>query len=260
MQQQVDEVAGTPAEAGMLANRSAVAAHAGRAREARELTARAVELATSRGFADGASLYSAGQALWEAAYGDCGSAKGTAERTLALSHGRTPLAWSALALALCGGTAEALRLAGELERRFPEDFFARTAWLPMVRAALETDGGRADRAVELLEPPERTELGVVTALWPAYLRGRAHLDRGDAPAARAQFQRILDHRGVLAPKEFNPVAIVLLPLAHLGQARAARLSGDADASRRSCESLLALWKDADADVPVVAAARRECGR
>jgi hypothetical protein len=65
---------------------------------------------------------------------------------------------------------------------------------------------------------------------------------------------------VLAPKEFNPVAVVLLPLAHLGRARAARLLGDTDESRRSCDALLALWKDADADVPVVEAARRECGR
>jgi DNA-binding winged helix-turn-helix (wHTH) protein/tetratricopeptide (TPR) repeat protein len=260
MRAQVDQVAGTPAEAGMLAHQSAVAAHAGRAAEARELTQRAVDLATSRGFADGASLYSAGQALWEAGYDDCRGAKRTAARTLALSHGRTPLAWSALAFALCGQAADALRLAGELERRFPQDFFAKTAWVPMVHAALETRAGRAGRAIELLEAPGRTELGTVTALWPAYLRGRAHLGRRDAPAARAEFQKILEHRGLLAPKEFNPVAVVLLPLAYLGRARAARLAGDANDGRTSCEALLALWKDADPDVPVVAAARRECAQ
>ena len=260
MQQQVAEVAGTPAEAGMLANQSAVAAHSGRAREARELTARAVDLATGRGFADAASLYSAGQALWEAGYGDCRGAKRTAARTLALSRGRTPLAWSALALALCREAPDAERLAGEMERRFPQDFFVRTAWLPMVRAALETGAGRSDRAIELLEHPRQTELGVVTALWPAYLRGRAHLDRGDPAAARGEFQKILEHRGVLAPKEFNPVSVVLLPLAYLGRARAGRLAGDANEARTSCAALLALWKDADGDVPVVAAARRECAR
>jgi DNA-binding winged helix-turn-helix (wHTH) protein/tetratricopeptide (TPR) repeat protein len=260
MRAQVDQVAGTPAEAGMLAHQSAVAAHAGRAPEARELTQRAVDLATSRGFADGASLYSAGQALWEAGYEDCRGAKRTAARTLALSHGRTPLAWSALAFALCGHAADALRVAGELERRFPQDFFAKTAWVPMVRAALETRAGRADRAIDLLEAPGRTELGTVTALWPAYLRGRAHLGRRDAPAARAEFQKILENRGLLAPKEFNPVAVVLLPLAYLGRARAARLAGDANDGRTSCEALLALWKDADPDVPVVAAARRECAQ
>jgi DNA-binding winged helix-turn-helix (wHTH) protein/tetratricopeptide (TPR) repeat protein len=260
MQQQVDLVAGTPAEAGMLANQSAVAAYAGRAREARELTARAVDLAKSHGFADGASLYSAGQALWESAYGDCPAAKRTSARTLTLAHGRTPLAWSALALALCGEASDAERLAADLERRFPQDSFVRTAWVPMVRAALETRAGRASRAIDLLEPAGRTELGVVTALWPAYLRGRAHLDRGDPRAARTEFQKILDHRGVLAPKEFNPVAIVLLPLAHLGQARAARLAGDTNDGRAPCSALLALWKDSDGDVPVVETARRECGR
>lgn len=259
MQEQVDLMAGTPAEAGMLANQSAVAAYAGRGREARERTARAVDLATSHGFADGASLYSAGQALWEAAYGDCQGAKRTAARTLALSRGRTPASWTALALALCGETAEAERLAADLERRFPQDSFVNTAWLPMVRAALETGAGRADRAIERLEAPGRTELGVVTALWPAYLRGRAHLDRGDAQSARGEFQKILEHRGVVAPKEFNPVSVVLLPLAYLGRARAARLAGDANDSRTSCGALFDLWKEADADLPVVETARRECG-
>lgn len=254
MQQQVDEVAGTPTEAGMLANQAAVAAHAGHAREARELTARAVLLAKDRGLADAASLYSAGQSLWEAAYDDCRAAEATVARTLELSRARTPVAWSALALATCGAKTDALRLAGELERRFPEDFFVRTAWAPMVRAALERGG----RAAQLLELPRQAELGIVTALWPAYLRGRVHLDDGDATAARAEFQKVLDHRGVLAPKEFNPVAIVLEPLAHLGQARAARATGDAEARRRSCEALLALWKSADEDLPVLVAARREC--
>ena len=102
MQQQVDRVAGTPTEAGMLAMQSVAAAYAGRVRQARELTRRAIDLAMSRGLKEGAGLYSAGDALWEAAYGNCREAKQAAARTLALSRGRYALSWSALALAMCG--------------------------------------------------------------------------------------------------------------------------------------------------------------
>jgi len=258
MQGQVDAVAGTPAEAGMLANQSAVAAYAGQVRRARELTDRSVGLAVSRGLGEGASLYSAGQALWEAAYGDCRAAKRTADRTLVLSRGRPALSWSALALAMCGESSAAQRLVAEMERRFPQDFFLQTAWIPMARAALEIRRGHPDRAVALLETAEGSELGTVTALWPVYLRGRAHLDRGAAGEALAEFQTILDHKGVLAPKDFNPVAITLYPLAHVGRARAAALAGDVAESRKSCDAIQMLWKEADGGIPVLQATRRQC--
>lgn len=260
MQEQVDAVAGTPLEAGMLANQSVVAAYAGQVRRARELTDRSIDLAVSRGFEEGASLYSAGQALWEAAYGDCRAAKRTTERTLGLSRTRPALSWSALALAMCGETDAAQQLIDDMDRRFPQDFFLKTAWLPMARAALEIHRGQPDRAVELLEAAQRSELGTVTALWPAHLRGRAHLDRGEPTEALAEFQKILDHRGVLAPKDFNPAAMVLYPLAEVGRARAAARVGDAAESRRMYESLLALWKSADEDIPVLRAVRREYGQ
>jgi DNA-binding winged helix-turn-helix (wHTH) protein/tetratricopeptide (TPR) repeat protein len=260
MREQVDAVAGTPLEAGMLANQSVVAAYSGQVRRARELTQRAIDLAVSRGFQDGASLYSAGQALWEAAYGDCRAAKRTAERTLELSRSRPALSWSALTLAMCGETGPAQRLIDDMDRRFPEDFFLKSAWLPMARAALEIHRGRSDRAVELLEVAQRTELGTVTSLWPAHLRARAHLDRHQPTEALAELQKILDHKGVLAPKDFNPAAIVLYPLALAGRARAAAQVGDAAESRRTYESLLALWKDADEGVPVLRAIKREHGQ
>ena len=174
-----------------------------------------------------------------------------------MSRGRPAVSWSALALALCGDAAGSQRLVEEMGRRFPEDFFVKTSWIPMARAALQLHRGQPDRAVELLQPAERSELGKVTALWPAYLRGRAHLDRGAATEALVEFQKILDHRGVLAPKDFNPVAMTLYPLAQLGRARAAALAGDPAESRRVYESLFASWKQADEDVPVLRAARRE---
>ena len=93
-------------------------------------------------------------------------------------------------------------------------------------------------------------------MWPAYLRGLAYLKQGADERARLEFQKILDNKGVLVPKDFNPAALTLYPLAHLGQARAARAS-DVRARRSSYEALLAFWRDADPDLAIVRAARRE---
>jgi hypothetical protein len=158
---------------------------------------------------------------------------------------------------MCGEKAAAQRLVDDMDRRFPQDFFLKTAWLPMARAALAIDRGHPDRAIELLEPAQRTELGNVTTLWPAYLRGLALLDRGQPTEALAEFQKILDHKGLLAPKDFNPAPLVLHPLAQVGRARAAARVGDSPESRRTYEALLALWKDADEDLPVLRAVKRE---
>jgi len=260
MQQQVDHVAGTPTEAGMLVMQSVAAASLGQVARARALNARAIELATSREQQEAASLYSAGRGLWDAAFGDCRAARRAAARTLSLSRGRHSLSWSALALAQCADAAGAERLVEEMRRRFPEDAFIKTSWLPMTDAALEIRGGNPGRALQLLEPAARLEKGNDASLWPAYLRGLAYLAKGAGREAGAEFQKILDHRGVLAPKDFNPAAMTLYPLALLGRARASAHLGDVDGRRKSCDALLALWKDADPDVPVLRAARGECGQ
>ena len=258
MREQVERVAGTPTEAGMATMQSVTAAYAGQVRRARELTETAIDLARGRGLQEGAALYSAGDALWEAAYGSCAAATRAAARTLGLSRGRIALSWSALALALCGESTAAHGLVEEMSRRFPHDSFFKSSWVPMTRAVLEIRRGHPARALDLLESPGRGERGTHTALWPAYLRGLAYLDQGAANEALAEFQKILDHKGVLAPKDFNPVGMTLYPLAHAGRARASRLAGDAEGSRAACEALFALWKDADPEIPVLRAARREC--
>jgi DNA-binding winged helix-turn-helix (wHTH) protein/tetratricopeptide (TPR) repeat protein len=257
MQQQVDRVAGTPTEAGMLAMQSVAAAYAGQVRRARKLTETAIDLATSRGLKEAAGLYSAGDALWEAAYGNCREARRTTARALSLSRGRSPLRWSALALAMCGESDAAQRLTGEMGRRFPQDSFMSASWLPMTHAALEIRRGHPARAIETLERPGRVELGTDALLWPAYMRGLAYLAQGAGNEARTEFQKILDRKGVLAPKDLNPVGLTLYPLAWLGRARASTLTGDVDDSRAAYEALLASWKDADSDIPIFRAARRE---
>jgi tetratricopeptide (TPR) repeat protein len=257
MQEQVGRVAGTPAEAGMLALQSVTAAYAGQVRRARELTSRGIELAMQRGMKESAGLYSAGDALWEAAYGNCRNAKDTVARTLALTRGRRPTSWSALALALCGEPHQARQLSEDMSRRYPQDSFFRTSWQPMVHAAVALRANDPAAAVGLLKGAGRVELGTNAALWPAYLRGLAHLDQGAHAEARAEFQKVLGHRGVLAPKDFTPVSMTLYPLAALGRARALVRAGDVGEGRKAYEELLAGWRAADPDVPILRAATRE---
>ena len=253
--QQIDRAAGTPAEAGMLSLQSVAAASAGRVREARELANRAIELAKGRGLDEAAGEYAAGQALWEASYGNCHEADLAATRALALSRGRHALSWSALAVAVCGDSTRAGTLADEMTRRFPESSFFNSSWLPMVRAGLAIHRGDPAAALDQLKSAEPTELGYNASLWPAYLRGLAYLQqRADANALR-EFQKVLDHKAVLVPKDMNLSAMTLHPLALLGRARAA--SGDADARRAAYKTLLGLWKDADADLPMARDAERE---
>ena len=105
----------------------------------------------------------------------------------------------------------------------------------------------------------RTELGTDAALWPAYLRGLAYLAQGAGDEARAEFQKILDHKGVLAPKDFKPVGMTLYPLAQLGLCPRRYADGRRwTRAGKAYEALLALWKDADAGVPVIRTATRDC--
>ena len=260
MQQQIDTVSGAPDEAGMLAMQSVTAAYAGRVRQAREHTKRATQLAESRGLEEAAGVYVAGDALWEAAYGNCREAEHAATRALALSRGRYALSWSALAVAMCGDSNLAGTLAAEMASRFPEDSFFKSAWLPMVHAALSLDRRDPAAALEQLKTADRVERGTNAALWPAYLRGLAYLQLGKGALARLEFQKILDSEGVLVPKDFNPAALTLYPLACLGRARAAASSADKAERRLAYEALLGIWKEADPDIAIVRAARREYSR
>jgi hypothetical protein len=215
-----------------------------------------MELAKSRGLDEAAGGYAAGQALWEASYGNCRQADLAASRALALSRGRHALSWSALAVAVCGDATRAGTLADEMTRRFPESSFFKSSWLPMVRAGLAIHRGDSAAALDQLKSAEPFELGYNASLWPAYLRGLAYLQqRADADALR-EFQKVLDHKAVLVPKDLNLAAMTLHPLALLGRARAAG-RGDADTSGAAYETLLGVWKNADADLPIVRTAERE---
>jgi len=157
---------------------------------------------------------------------------------------------AAHALALAGFTDEARPLIDEAARRFPVATVVQANGLPTARAAVALHAGKPAQAIELLRAAAPYELGTGVPYLPIYLRGLASLRTGAGGDARAEFQKVLDHPGVDALS-------VLRPLSKLGLARATALAGDVAASRRAYQDFLALWKDADPDIPVLREARAE---
>ena len=187
--------------------------------------------------------------------GNMSLAKQQAQAALNLSTGSDVEAISAIALGLGGDAAQATRLAADLVKRFPENTSMQSNYLPTIRAAIALQGGSASKAIEALVPVAPYELGSPTqnlsfSLYPVYLRGEAYLAAHKGSAAAAEFQRILDHPGVVGNEPIGA-------LAHLGLALASALSGESLKSRTAYHNFFALWKDVDPDVPVLKEAKAE---
>jgi predicted Zn-dependent protease len=134
-----------------------------------------------------------------------------------------------------------------MRQRYPKDTLISNFWLPMIQAASEIKGDHPALAIQALETASRYE---AADFWPRYLRGQAYLKLKRGAEAAAEFQNILDHRGQ------EPLS-ALYPLAHLGLARAAVLTGDAAKSQKAYEEFFALWKNADVNLPVFIEAKKE---
>ncbi len=258
-------------EDAMLYGESDTAAYGGQFSQARELTRRASDSALRADEKETAAGYQAESALREVLVGDIRQAKQLAQAALALSNGKDVEAVSAIALGLAGDAPQALRLAGDLAKRFPEDTIVQFNYLPTIRAGVALQAGSATKAIEALAPAAPYELGspaqtVSFALYLVYLRGAAYAAAQQGHFAEAEFQKILDHPGVVGNEPIGA-------LAHLGLARAYALEsgagrvpgkqatgGDAAAlskARMAYQDFFALWKDADPDVPILKEARSE---
>ena len=241
----------------MLNYEADTALYAGQLTRARELAQRAVEAASKAEEKEPPALYHAEAALREALLGNADHAKRYASAALALSNGRDALALSAIALAMAGDT-QAVRLADDLGRRFPQDTIVQSHYLPAVHAAVWLRSNAHGKALEVLAPTAVHELGgnVQTLnflLYPVYFRGKAYLAAGQGSAAIAEFQKIIDHPGVVRSQPIGA-------LAHLELARALALSGDKNKARAAYQQFLNLWKDADPDIPVLKQATLEYSR
>jgi len=156
-------------------------------------------------------------------------------------------------LARAGQTQRAEILAEELAKTNPSNTLLNFYWLPTARAAAQIDLGHPDKAVDILQPVTPYELGgtgMSAALYPAYVRGEAYLRLGQSSQAASEFQKVVDHPGIV-------VNFPLGALAHLQLGRAYARSGDQTNARKEYEDFLTLWKDADSDIPVLKQAKAE---
>ena len=258
MKQQADWAIGKPgAEDWMLSLESDTEAWSGKLGKARAISRQAVESARHSDEKEPAALWQANAAIREALFGNAEMARQNAAAAVVLAPGsRDAEVQAALAYALAGDAAHAQSLADALGKRFPQDTVVQAVWLPTIRAQVETSHKNPARSVELLQAAAPYELGMLSGsansscLYPVYVRAEAYLTAQQGAAAAAEFQKILDHRGLL----WNCATGAL---AHLGLARAFAMQGDTAKARAAYQDFLGLWKDADTDVPILVAAKAE---
>ncbi len=250
-----------------LALASDTEAYGGHLGKARELTKEAVDSAIRADSKENGAIWQGNAALRQAAYGNVADAQQGAAQALKLAPTSQGVeSEAALAFALAGGTTRAESLAQDLRKRFPLDTQTQSLWLPAIHAQLALDRKNPAVALNAMRAASPIELGQITfvinisCLYPVYVRGEAYLAAGQGSAAAAEFQKILDHSGIV----WNCWTGAL---AHLGVARANALQSrtsqgaDADAARvralAAYTDFLNLWKDADPDIPVLKQAKAE---
>jgi tetratricopeptide (TPR) repeat protein len=245
----------------MSARESFVAAYLGHLQDARTISRRAVAQAQQAGQPERASLWQAGSAVREALLGNASIAKEQASDALKLSHAREVEYGAALAFAISDDSLHAQALADEMEKRYPEDSSIRFNYLPTIRAVLALNRKEPERAADLLQVAGPHELGIPRssvsglfgALYPVYVRGQAYLAANKAAEASAEFQKILEHPGIVVS---DPIAA----LAHLQLGRAYALSGDVAKAKSAYRDFLRLWEDADSEIPILKQAKVEYGK
>jgi tetratricopeptide (TPR) repeat protein len=232
-------------------------AYFGRLAKARQFTQRARDSALHTGAKETAALWQLDGALHEAELGDPQRAGREALEATTSGGGKNVQVLAALALARSGNRQPAQALADDLAKNYPSDTIVNNYWLPSIRAALALDEKNPSAAIDALQPALPYEFGSPTPGiaygYPPYLRGLAYLKAGQGKAAAAEFQKILDHRGVVLNFPIGAVA-------HLQMARARSMYGDLEGARQAYKDFLDLWKDADPDNPILLQAKAESGK
>jgi eukaryotic-like serine/threonine-protein kinase len=253
-----------------LALASDTEAYNGHLDKARQLTKRAVDSALRADSKENAAIWQANAAVLQAAYGKAAESRQSAAEALNLAPASQGVeSEAALAFAMSGDMARAESLAQDLGKRFPLDTQMQSVWLPAIQGQLALNKKNPSLALNDLQASSPVELGGIafvaniSCLYHVYVRGEAYLATGQGKAAAAEFQKILDHTGIV----WNCWTGAL---AHLGVARAnvleARTSqgADADAARvralTAYKNFLTLWNDADADIPILKEAKSEYAR
>jgi tetratricopeptide (TPR) repeat protein len=245
----------------MTHSQALVAAYSGRLQLARSLSRHAVDLAQQSGHRERAATFEVAAALYESLLGSAAEAKARAKAALELSQGQDVEYGVAFALATLGDTEQSQKLASDLNRRFPEDTLVQFQYLPTLRALAALKEGSPAKAIQELQSAERYELAInvvsldvhpTGAMYPAYVRGEAFLAEHKDVEAAAEFQKLIDHRGIV-------VADPTVALARLEIGRAWHLAGDDTKAKVAYQDFLALWKNAD-NLPILKQTKAEDGK
>jgi eukaryotic-like serine/threonine-protein kinase len=238
----------------LLAAQSDTEGWYGKLKNAHELTRRAMDSAEHNDAKESAASYQAAAALREVESGNREQARADANAALKLAPNRDVRAIVALALARAGNVAGAEKLAAELDKTYPLDTLVQRYWLATVRAAVALERKDPNKAIELLKDASVIELGLpvglTIVLCPVYLRGEAYLMLHDGNAAATEFEKFIDHRGLVVNFPWGA-------LAHLQIGRAYVLQGDTAKAKAAYQDFLTLWKDADPDIPILKEAKAE---
>ena len=254
MKEQWNWAADNPVAGYRLLNGKAwVERYYGHYRSARLLEERAFHMSDQEGTSPTGAIYDIDDALNEAEAGSLVRAREMAEKTLKTGEGRNARLALALAFARAGNIEQARKLADSVDQAAPSDTVVQHYCLPTIRAAMKLEANDPAGAVEILRATETYEMSYPRAfngLYPAYIRGLAYLQMHEGRQAMGEFQKLLDHPGIVGRN-------VIGALSHLQMARAEKLAGDGPAARKSYEEFLTLWKDADSDLPVYQQAKAE---
>src|SRR5208282_367003 len=254
MERQVAWAAGRPNEEDQMLNTHADSqAYYGHLEKARDLARRASDSAVRSDAKETSAQWLAFQALREAELGNLSAARQGVARALALAPGRYVKVLAALALARTGETSQSRTILEALEKSDPTNTYLKVYWFPVLEASIAMAQQSPDRAIIALEPSLPYELGGPPpgiAMYPPYIRGLAYLAQKNGPAATTEFQKFLDHSGIVQN-------FLLGSLAHLELARAYAISGDTVKARTAYKDFLTLWKDADPDIPILKEAKAE---
>ena len=258
MTQQVASAAGTAGDADLLlALEADTAAYFGSLGKAREFSRQAANSAERAGEKETAAGYYAVSALREALFGEADKARQQVTFAKGRSTGRDIDYGTALALAYAGDDGRAQALADDLDKKFPEDTIVQFNYLPTVRARLALSHAHPQQALDSLAAAAPYELGLASLslynwpnLYPVYVRGETYLAVHHGRQAAAEFQKILDHRGIVLNEPIGA-------LAHLQLGRAYTMSGDTAKAKAAYQDFLTLWKYADPDIPILIAAKSE---
>jgi len=251
MQKELEQAAGKTAEDTLLFFKAQSECALGKLASARQFYARSIAVSQNDKFAETASATRTAQGVCEAVLGYPSAAAQSASEALKISQGKRARGFAAKLFALVGDTTHSHKLLADLVKESPQSTFLINLDMPVARASEYLAANKPSEALAALEPCKAFAMGAgFASYWPAYLRGEALVKAKQGDKAAAEYQKILDHRGI------DPTS-PLYSLARLGLGRAYAVQGDVAKAKTAYQDFFAVWKDADADLPTLTRAKAE---